>query len=101
MCHLPSSLMSRHVVEVALTHSTFFWGGETFAPSLKVGPKGINIQTYLQDAFLGMWGKVLDAVCDLDTVLGFEVGRTVAALALELTADSQRAPWRIHRPSDY
>lgn len=57
--------------------STLFWGGETFAPSLKVGPKGINIQTYLQDAFLAMWGKILDAVGDLDTVMGFEVSSRV------------------------
>lgn len=57
-----------------LTPSTFFWGGETFAPSHKVGPKGVNIQTYLQTAFLNMWGKILDTVGDLDTVMGFEVG---------------------------
>ncbi|GMK54726.1 hypothetical protein CspeluHIS016_0113120 [Cutaneotrichosporon spelunceum] len=53
--------------------NTFFWGGETFAPSLKVGPKGVNIQTFLQDAFLAMWSKVLDTVGDLETVMGFQM----------------------------
>lgn len=53
--------------------STFFWAGETFAPGLKAGAKGTNIQAYLQDHFLGAWSAVLDAVGDLDTVMGFEM----------------------------
>ena len=36
----------------------------------------MNIQTYLQDAFLGAWGALLDTVGDVDTVLGFEVSLT-------------------------
>lgn len=55
------------------TMNTLFWGGETFAPTLKVGPKGINIQSYLQDAFLGAYDQLVQAVGDLDTVMGFEV----------------------------
>lgn len=58
----------------AATMNTLFWGGETFAPQHKVGPKGINIQSYLQDAFLRAWEKIVDAIGDLDTVMGFEVG---------------------------
>ena len=56
-------------------YSTFFWGGETFAPKLKVKtPQGAkNIQSFLQDAFLGAVEKLVDAVGDLDTVLGVEV----------------------------
>lgn len=53
--------------------STLFWGGETFAPTLKVGPKGINIQSYLQDAYLGAYDQLVKAVGDLDTVVGFEM----------------------------
>jgi hypothetical protein len=55
--------------------STFFWGGETYAPKLKVKtPNGEkNIQPFLQDAFLGAVEKLVGAVGDLDTVLGIEV----------------------------
>ncbi|KAL1410100.1 hypothetical protein Q8F55_004103 [Vanrija albida] len=55
------------------TMNTLFWGGETFAPGLKVGPKGVNIQSYLQDHFLSAFGALIDAVGDLDTVMGFEM----------------------------
>ena len=53
-------------------YSTFFWGGETFAPELKVGSK--NIQAFLQDAFFAAFGKLIDTVGNLDAVMGFEVG---------------------------
>ncbi|WWC98544.1 hypothetical protein V866_005436 [Kwoniella sp. B9012] len=64
----------------AATMNTLFWGGETFAPSLKVATttsdgkiKKINIQTYLQDAFLKMFERLVDAVGDVGSVLGFEL----------------------------
>ena len=78
-------------------YSTFFWGGETFAPKLKVKtPQGAkNIQSFLQDAFLGAVEKLVDAVGDLDTVLGVEV-RFVVPLPSSLRAASQRAAPRLH-----
>lgn len=57
----------------AATMNTFFWGGETFAPGVKVGSKGVNIQQFLQESFLSAYEKLIDAVGDLDTVMGFEV----------------------------
>lgn len=33
----------------------------------------VNIQTYLQDAFFGAVGKLVETVGDLPGVLGFEV----------------------------
>lgn len=61
------------------SYSTLFWGGETFAPLLKV-PGQIdgkwvsrNIQVYLQEAFLAATAKLVKAVGDLETVMGFEV----------------------------
>ena len=56
--------------------STFFWGGETFVPKHTVDTPGgkQNIQTFLQDAFLAATEKLVSAVGDLDSVLGFEVG---------------------------
>ena len=53
-----------------------FWGGDAFAPSLKVkdaNGKLVGIQGYLQDAFLRMVDKVVETVSDLPGVLGFEV----------------------------
>ena len=59
--------------------STLFWGGSTFAPSLMVpssgGRKKANIQDYLQNAFLAAVEKLVEAVGDVDTVMGFEVGK--------------------------
>jgi hypothetical protein len=57
--------------------STLFWGGETFAPSLivsDVNGKKANIQHVLQGAFLAAVEKLVQAVGDLDSVIGFEVG---------------------------
>lgn len=57
-------------------HSTLFWGGKTYAPAFKIKNqegKMVNIQTYLQDAFFGAVGKLVDVVGDLPGVLGFEV----------------------------
>ncbi|KAL7422797.1 endo-1,4-beta-glucanase [Cryptotrichosporon argae] len=57
------------------TMNTLFWAGDIFAPQLKVqrAGKSVGIQMYLQDAFIGMYQKLVDAVGDLDTVLGFEI----------------------------
>ncbi len=60
-----------------ISRSTLFWGGATFAPSLTVpgskGGKAVNIQQYLQDAFLVAFSKLTDSVGDVDSVMGFEV----------------------------
>lgn len=56
--------------------STLFWGGSTFAPSFKIdGQAGhkVNIQEYLQEAFLRAIEKLANTVGDLDSVLGIEV----------------------------
>jgi hypothetical protein len=55
---------------------TLFWGGDTFAPKLKIKVKDgseVPVQQFLQDAFLGMFEALVRAVGDLDGVLGFEV----------------------------
>ncbi|WRT70672.1 uncharacterized protein IL334_007670 [Kwoniella shivajii] len=64
----------------AASMNTLFWGGETFAPSLTVSSiasdgkkKKVNIQNYLQDAFLSMFGKLVEAVGDVESVMGFEL----------------------------
>lgn len=65
----------------AATMSTCFWAGDTFVPKLKVpNPKGndqVSIQKMLQDAFLDAWQALVEAVGDLDGVIGFEVIRNV------------------------
>lgn len=55
----------------AATMATLFWGGETFAPKLKVD--GANIQAFLQERFLAAWETLAKAVGHLDAVIGFEV----------------------------
>ena len=35
--------------------------------------KKVNIQQYLQDAFVGAYEKLIEALGDLDSVMGFEV----------------------------
>ncbi|WVQ85927.1 hypothetical protein IAT38_008095 [Cryptococcus sp. DSM 104549] len=63
----------------AATMNTLFWGGETFTPKLTGlatinGRKvSMNIQTLLQESFLFAVAKLVDAVGDLDTVMGFEL----------------------------
>ena len=67
---------SRMTLSCTNPYSTLFWGGDTFAPSLKVkdqNGKEVGIQGYLQDAFLAMVDKVVETVGDLPGVLGFEV----------------------------
>jgi hypothetical protein len=59
-----------------LTKSTMFWAGETFTPSLIVSNakgKKANIQHVLQDAFLLAFERLVEAVGDVDSVIGFEV----------------------------
>jgi hypothetical protein len=54
-----------------------FWAGATYAPKLLVKDRHgreVNIQQYLQNAFLDMWELVARSVGDLEGVLGFEVG---------------------------
>lgn len=58
----------------ASTMNTVFWGGEVFAPKLKIGgERGVNVQVFLQDAFLNAWEALVDAVADVEAVVGFEV----------------------------
>ena len=56
--------------------STLFWAGDTFAPKLRVkghDGKEVSYQQFLQNAFLDMYDQLVQAVGDLDGVLGFEV----------------------------
>ncbi|CAD6570060.1 MAG: hypothetical protein TREMPRED_005575 [Tremellales sp. Tagirdzhanova-0007] len=57
------------------TMNTLFWGGTTFMPSSMVlsGGKAVNIQQYLQDAFLAAVAKLVEAVNDIESVVGFEL----------------------------
>ncbi|KAJ9121909.1 hypothetical protein QFC24_004491 [Naganishia onofrii] len=72
------------------TMNTLFWGGETFAPSLMVNTRtGLpshlsplsvddeeqNIQTFLQERYLGMFERLVDTLKGIDGVLGFEACR--------------------------
>ena len=54
--------------------ATLFWAGKTFAPNLcvRVGSTEVNIQDYLQDAFIGAYGALADEVGAMDACLGFE-----------------------------
>ena len=50
-----------------------------YAPKLLVKDrhgKEVNIQQYLQNAFLDMWEVLARSIGDLEGVLGFEVGIT-------------------------
>lgn len=57
--------------------STLFWAGQTFAPQLivtdPVTNQLVNIQTFLQDRFQGMFGKLIDALQGVEGVLGYEM----------------------------
>ncbi|KPM34806.1 hypothetical protein AK830_g11778, partial [Neonectria ditissima] len=65
----------------AATMATLFWAGDALAPQLTcrrapLGDPGaaetVSIQTYLQDAFIEAFGRLADAVGDLEACLGFE-----------------------------
>ncbi len=49
---------------------TLFFAGADFAPGLSVGER--NIQTYLQDHYLGAMKAVAERVAHLDNVIGFD-----------------------------
>lgn len=51
---------------------TVFFGGDTFAPKLKVGDK--TAQAFLQDAFINCWEVICQYTSDLEAVLGYQVG---------------------------
>jgi hypothetical protein len=60
-----------------LIRRTCFWGGDAFAPQLKVKIKDgteVPVQQFLQDAYLNMWELVVKTLADLDCVIGFDVG---------------------------
>ncbi|EIW79596.1 glycoside hydrolase family 5 protein [Coniophora puteana RWD-64-598 SS2] len=60
----------------AATMATCFWGGDVFAPKLKIPmPDGSEkpVQRFLQDAFLDMFDVVAAALSDLPGVIGFEL----------------------------
>ncbi|WFD34573.1 hypothetical protein MCUN1_001414 [Malassezia cuniculi] len=57
------------------TMATLFWGGRTFAPKLGVrvsSGESVNIQDYLQDAFIGAFGALADALGSHEALLAFE-----------------------------
>ncbi|KAF4983371.1 hypothetical protein FZEAL_1223 [Fusarium zealandicum] len=63
----------------ASTMATLFWAGDALAPDLKCrrklahGPENqVPVQTFLQDAFIEAFGRLADAVGDLEACLGFE-----------------------------
>ncbi|PFH50868.1 glycoside hydrolase family 5 protein [Amanita thiersii Skay4041] len=60
----------------AATMATCFWAGNTFAPKLKVkngNGQDVSIQNFLQTTFLNMFDALVDAVGDLESVIGFEM----------------------------
>ncbi|KAK7442010.1 hypothetical protein VKT23_016287 [Stygiomarasmius scandens] len=60
----------------AATMATCFWGGETFAPKLMIKDTDgtpVNVQQFLQNAFLNMFEVVVKAVGDLEGVLGLQM----------------------------
>ena len=80
--------------------STLFWAGSTYAPSFMVDGQAdgkVNIQEYLQAAFLGSIQKLNEAVGDLDGVLGIEVSclSSVDGKA-DVSAYERTPPW-VHR----
>ena len=78
---------------LSLISRTCFWGGDTFAPQLKIktrDDKEVPVQQFLQDAFLNMWEVVLKTFSDLDCVIGFDVGfHTDSVDSHSLTASEQ------------
>ncbi|KAL4071735.1 glycoside hydrolase family 5 protein [Scleroderma citrinum] len=60
----------------AATMATCFWAGDTFAPKLKIKAadgQTKSVQQFLQDAFLDMYAAVVQALGDLEGILGFEI----------------------------
>ncbi|KAF9477640.1 glycoside hydrolase [Pholiota conissans] len=60
----------------AATMATLFWAGDIFAPKLRVKNRHnqeVPIQQFLQRAFFDMWEQVVQAVGDLEGVLGFQM----------------------------
>jgi len=69
-------------------HRTCFWGGDTFAPQLKIrtdNGKEVPVQQFLQDAYLNMWEVVVKTLADLDCVVGFDVGSPCEFYILRLS----------------
>lgn len=57
-------------------YRTCFWGGDAFAPQLRVKTKDgeeVPVQQFLQEAYLNMWEIVVKTLADLDCVVGFDV----------------------------
>ena len=60
---------------------TLFWGGDTFAPRIRVKDQhgqDVSIQSFLQDTFLNMFDKLVEAVGDLESVIGFQVSSYIS-----------------------
>ncbi|KAF4122361.1 Cellulase (glycosyl hydrolase family 5) [Geosmithia morbida] len=62
----------------ASTMATLFWAGDALAPELKCPRvrdgvfERVSIQTYLQDAMIGAFGRLADEVGGLEACIGFE-----------------------------
>jgi hypothetical protein len=59
----------------ASTMSTLFWAGRTFGPDLMLqrNGKAVNVQTFLQDAFLACYDWLAAGLKGLPGISGFEV----------------------------
>lgn len=65
----------------ASTMATIFWAGDALAPKLRCrrspldgvgGAEDVSAQEFLQDAFVEAFGRLADAVADLEACVGFE-----------------------------
>ncbi|KZT50302.1 glycoside hydrolase family 5 protein [Calocera cornea HHB12733] len=59
----------------AATMATIFWGGNTFAPKLKIEHDGRQVpaQQFLQDCYLGAYDVLVQRLGSLPAVLGFQL----------------------------
>ncbi|KAG8959135.1 hypothetical protein FRC05_008056, partial [Tulasnella sp. 425] len=57
------------------TMNTLFWAGETFAPKVLVDRNGekVNVQTFLQDAFLDCYDRLVTGLKGVEGIVGFKI----------------------------
>jgi len=77
---LPHTLVQG--AQSVLSCRTCFWGGNVFAPKLKItAPDGTSksVQQFLQDTFLDMYAVVVQTLGGVEGVLGFEVSTSFSS----------------------